>query len=143
MIFEEDEFIHNICERYNINKYTINSNGSIDVDGNVELSYNRLKRLPIKFNYVSGSFDVSCNMLTTLEGLPKHIGGYLNLDYNHIEVLNLDLICDSISISENIIKRIEYINPNIIDNIRIHNNQGIISKYKRSLKIKQFLKDES
>ena len=31
----------------------------------------------------------------------------------------------------------------IEDNIRIHNNQGIISKYKRSLKIKQFLKDES
>ncbi len=140
---EDDEFIHNICERYCIEKYTINSNGSIDVDGNVELSFNRFKRLPIKFNYVSGSFDISCNKLTTLEGLPNYIGGYLNLDYNHIEVLNLDLICHSISISENPIKVIEYINPNIIDNIKIHNNQGIISKYKRSLKVKQLLKDES
>lgn len=141
---EDDEFIHTICKRYGIEKYTINSNGSIDVDGNVELSFNRLKRLPIKFNYVSGSFDISCNKLTTLEGLPKHIGGYLNLDYNDIEVLNIDLICNySISIGENPIKRIEYINPNIIGNIRIHNNQGIISKYKRSLKIKQFLKDEN
>lgn len=141
---EDDEFIHNICKRYGIVKYTINSDGSIDVNGNVELSFNRFKRLPIKFNYVSGSFDISCNKLTTLEGLPNYIGGYLNLDYNDIEVLNIDLICNySISIGENPIKRIEYINPNIIGNIRIHNNQGVISKYKRSLKIKQFLKDES
>lgn len=141
---EDDEFIHTICKRYGIEKYTINSDGSIDVDGNVELSFNRFKRLPIKFNYVRGSFDISCNKLTTLEGLPNYIGGYLNLDYNDIEVLNIDLICNySISIGENPIKRIEYINPNIIGNIRIHNNQNILKKYERSLKVKQFLKDES
>ncbi len=138
MIYEDDVIIHNICERYGINKYTINSDGSIDVDGNVELSFYKLSKLPIKFNYVRGSFDISCNKLTTLEGLPKYIDGYLNLDYNHIVVLNIDIIAigSNISIGMNPIEKIEYINPNIIDNIRIHNNQGIISKYKRSMKLK-------
>ena len=33
-----EQKIHDICKVYNINNYTINSDGSIDVDGNVNLS---------------------------------------------------------------------------------------------------------
>ena len=33
-----NEEIHQICQQYNIENYTINPDGSIDVEGNVDLS---------------------------------------------------------------------------------------------------------
>lgn len=55
--------------------YTINSDGSIDVDGNVELYGKDLIKLPVKFNIVSGNFNISQNNLDTLDGSPEHVGG--------------------------------------------------------------------
>jgi len=69
------EEIHRICEEYGIKNYTINSDGSIDVDGGVDLSWRGLTKLPMKFNHVSGFFDCHSNNLTTLEGGPKSVGG--------------------------------------------------------------------
>ena len=37
--------IHNICKKYNITNYSINSDGSIDVEGNVNLVKKNLKEL--------------------------------------------------------------------------------------------------
>jgi len=71
----ELEDIHKICEKYNITDYTINEDGSIDVDGNVNLSQMELTKLPIKFNNVSGDFECQGNKLTTLEGAPQSVGG--------------------------------------------------------------------
>ena len=63
-----------ICKEYGIENYTINSDGSIDVNGNVYLCGNNLTRLPLKFNKVSGYFSCSQNKLTSLEGSPKEVG---------------------------------------------------------------------
>ena len=38
ILFESFEDIDEICRKYNIINYTINSDGTIDVDGNVDLS---------------------------------------------------------------------------------------------------------
>ena len=76
------------------NNYTINPDGSIDVDGefdnnvsfdpsrssSTKLRYkpskkNKLTELPIKFNKVGGYFKCNNNELTTLEGAPKEVGG--------------------------------------------------------------------
>lgn len=46
--------IESICKKYNIKNYTINSDGTIDVYGNVILSRNYLTKLPLKFGRVSG-----------------------------------------------------------------------------------------
>lgn len=67
--------IHYICKEYNINNYTINSDGSIDVDGNVNICNYELTNIPIKFHKVSGWFDCSNNYLTTLENTPTIMGG--------------------------------------------------------------------
>ena len=64
--------IHDICKKYNIQKYSINSDGSIDASY-VDLKNNGLSKLPIKFNKVYGYFNCSNNDLTTLEGSPKII----------------------------------------------------------------------
>ncbi len=67
--------IHDICNKYNIRNYTINGDGTIDVDGDVNLDDKNLTKLPLNFNRVSGAFYCFYNQLTTLEGAPKEVGG--------------------------------------------------------------------
>jgi len=67
-VFEE-------IENLEIENYTFNDDGSIDVDDNVNLSFKYLNKLPVKFRNVSGFFNCSSNNLTSLEGCPKTVGG--------------------------------------------------------------------
>jgi hypothetical protein len=76
-----------ICEKYGITNYTINSDGSIDVDGNVYLSFNDLTELPLSFNKVTGWFDCSRNKLTSLKGCPRWIGRYFSCYNNRLTSL--------------------------------------------------------
>ncbi len=62
-----------ICEQYKIANYTINNDGSIDVDGNVSIINRKITKLPLRFRNVTGSFDCSDNQLTTLEGSPQSV----------------------------------------------------------------------
>jgi hypothetical protein len=73
--FKEKD-IHAICREYGIKNYTINEDGSIDVDGNAHLSFNKdLTKLPLKFRNVTGNFYCCDNELTSLEGCPESVGG--------------------------------------------------------------------
>jgi len=73
---EEKDRIDEICNDHRIENYTINSDGSIDVDGDVNLHEQKLKELPIKFNTVSGNFICNDNQLTSLVGCPTTVGGF-------------------------------------------------------------------
>ena len=73
-LFEGFKDIDAICQKYGITNYTINRDGSIDVDGDVALSCVGFERLPLKFNKVSGYFDCNYNQLISLEGSPKEVG---------------------------------------------------------------------
>jgi len=89
---ESKDDIASICKKYNITNYTINSDGTIDVDDDVDLRGSgfwdffkskglgkknnwTLDILPLKFGKVSGSFDCRYNYLTTLEGCPIEVSG--------------------------------------------------------------------
>ena len=67
--------IEEICNQYNITNYSINPGGSIDVDGDVRLSFRNLSKLPLKFGKVTGRFFCNDNKLTSLEGCPEEVGG--------------------------------------------------------------------
>jgi hypothetical protein len=84
---ESREDIDSICAKYGITNYTINSDGSIDVDGNVDLFGKSLTKLPLKFNHVSGNFNCGDNKLTSLEGCPKSVGVYFTCSYNKLTSL--------------------------------------------------------
>jgi len=73
-LFESFEDIDSICKRYGIKNYTINSDGTIDVDGDVYLNNKGLIKLPLKFGKVTGNFYCSYNKLTSLEGSPSYVG---------------------------------------------------------------------
>ena len=83
-----EQDIHKICEKYNIKNYTINPDGSIDVEGDVFISNKNLDKLPLKFNYVSGVFVCSNNRLTSLEGSPRKLGLKLYCSGNPLTTLN-------------------------------------------------------
>ena len=68
--------IEEICNFYGIKNYTINDDGSIDVDGDVNLDNRGLTELPLDFNKVTGDFYCVHNKLTTLKGSPKYVGGF-------------------------------------------------------------------
>jgi hypothetical protein len=85
-IFENQEDIHAICREYGITNYTINEDGSIDVDGNVHLFDKGLTKLPLNFRNVSGDFDCYDNQLTSLEG-PRSVGGNFYCSKNKLTSL--------------------------------------------------------
>ena len=59
-----------------IKNYTINDDLTVDVDDNVNLSFRRFRRFPVKFGNVTGHFPCSyCTSLTSLEGCPESVSG--------------------------------------------------------------------
>jgi len=69
------------------NGWKKNDDGSYDVDGDVDLSEQDLKRLPVQFGKVSGNFWCYENQLTTLEGVPREVGGNFWCIYNQLTTL--------------------------------------------------------
>ena len=71
------ELIEKWLKEYNIKDYTINDDFTIDVNGNVDLTFNHLSELPeyIQFNIVKGDFDCRRGDLTSLRGCPREVEG--------------------------------------------------------------------
>jgi hypothetical protein len=108
-LFESFEDIDEICRKYNIN-YTINTDGSIDVNDSVYLHNKGLTKLPIKFNKINGYFDCSRNELASFEGSPVEVNGHFYCGVNKLEsfeyltrIIRGNFYCDN-----NNIKTFEY-----------------------------------
>ena len=65
---EQIEFLDEVCG----GKWTLNSNGEVDVDWYVDLSSKNLTKIPVKFGKVH-DFYIFNNSLTTLENYPNVI----------------------------------------------------------------------
>jgi len=74
-------------EKYKIENYTFNDDGSIDVDDDVNLYNKVLTKIPIVFRNVSGYFFCDNNKLTSLEGCPKTVGGTFACSFNKLTSL--------------------------------------------------------
>ena len=79
--------IDEICKKYKITNYTINPDGSIDVEGNVYLVGLNLTELPLTFNRITGSFGCGNNKLTSLKGCPKEVYGSFVCSSNQLTSL--------------------------------------------------------
>ncbi len=75
------------CKKYDIKKYTIREDGSLDVFGNVTFFNKNLKRIPLIFNEVTGNFSCSKNQLTTLKGCPRKVGMHFMCQENRLTTL--------------------------------------------------------
>ena len=76
-LFESfDNEIESICDELNITNWTLNEDGTVDVDGDVDMNYMGLNKIPLKFGKVIGGFDCSRNPLISLDGCPREVGEY-------------------------------------------------------------------
>ena len=87
LFLEGKRDIDSICNEYDITNYTINDDGTVDVDGNVDLFNKGLTELPFKFGKVSGNFNCDQNQLTSLEGSPNWVGKYFSCAHNLLTTL--------------------------------------------------------
>ena len=76
-----------ICKKYGIENWSISSEGLVDVDGDVDIMTQRLKRLPLNFGYVNGHFYCNDNELTSLKGSPIEVSGDFLCVYNKLTSL--------------------------------------------------------
>ena len=83
-LFESFEDIKEICRKYSITNYTINQDGSIDVNEYVDLCSKKLTKLPLKFNKVNGCVYYHANRLKSLEGSPVEINGNFYCSNNEL-----------------------------------------------------------
>jgi hypothetical protein len=93
-VFEKFNEIDSICRKLGIRNYTVNVDGTVDVNGDVSLSgwhpaniKEKLTKIPLKFGKVTGYFSCSSNDLTSLEGSPTHVGDYFNCSANKLTSL--------------------------------------------------------
>ena len=109
-LFESFEDIKEFCRKYGITNYTINPDGSIDVDDTVDLHNINLVKLPLKFNRVDGYFDCSWNNLKTLEGSPIEVNGNFSCYNNKLTSFEFSpkIIRGTFDCQYNNIKSFEY-----------------------------------
>jgi hypothetical protein len=68
---------------------TFNSDGTIDVDGDIDITDKMVDngKFKYKFGNVSGDFSCSANELTSLEGAPTEVGGDFSCSANELTSL--------------------------------------------------------
>ena len=110
-----EEEIHKICDKLKIDNYTINPDGSIDVEGDVVILI-FINELPIKFNKVNGNFYCSYNNLSTLKNFPNEVG-------------------EETFLYGNPLKSLDGYNGDY-DKLYCDNKDELIKKHKRSKKLK-------
>lgn len=62
---------------------TVNNDGSIDYDGNIDLSGRDIKEIPFKFGTVNGNFNCSNTKIISLKNSPKYINGDADFSDNN------------------------------------------------------------
>lgn len=84
---EDNKRIISWLDSMGVQNYRINSDLTVDVDGDVLLGYKKLETIPIQFGKVTGCFDLLHNDLTSLKGCPIHVGATFRIDRNKIKTL--------------------------------------------------------
>lgn len=113
--------------------YNINPDGTVDIDGDIELSLESLKYIPVEFNKVSGTFRLeSCFDLISLKGCPRDVDKFI-ID-NCTSLLTLrhsPLYCNSFRITHPELFIVENDTCDINEIVFIHDdvNDHIIRSY--------------
>ena len=145
-----------LCRKYgvnintdnrSINTITINDDYTINVEGNVRIDpYKKtLRKLPLKFKYVSGSFNCDGLGLTTLKGSPERSFSFscarnhltslrygpkytYSYNFNTNNILTLEHIPTSVSVIDSQYNPIEYIYKtfNTPSKIELFNDYDIV-----------------
>jgi hypothetical protein len=81
---ETRDLIFNFCIWCDIENYTINSDGSVDVDGDVCIESYERDTLPFKFNVINGDFRVAHSDISDISMFPNKVTGGFYCNVNMI-----------------------------------------------------------
>lgn len=86
-IFESTNLdLDKILKKFDISDYTLNDDGSIDINQDVYISKN-ISEINLNFNKIYGHFSIANNHLLSLANCPKYIDGLFDCSSNQIESL--------------------------------------------------------
>jgi hypothetical protein len=110
---------------YNIDNYTIDDDGNIIVNGDVDFSSSGLKTIPFKFYSIGGDFDISYNDLISLENSPRFVDGNFICHNNKINTLKgcPDEIGGNFNCEENSLTTLIDLTPEIGGNLNCRDNR--------------------
>ena len=105
---DSTEKVKYLCKTLAIDAHKINSDFTVDVNGNVFINSENLDYFPIKFSHVGGQwFDCSDNRLQSLEGSPVYVAGEFDCGSNWLpslvggpEYVGGDYICSGNSLTD-------------------------------------------
>ena len=119
-----EQEIHDLCRKYGIENYTINSDRSIDVDGGVDLNDHDLTKLPLRFNQVMGNFYCINNSLINLINSPKEVIGNFSFGNNNVSGFKgvPDIIKGNLGCYNNLITNLDGLVFKKFDRIYIQSN---------------------
>ena len=114
---KDKKFIQEWLDYYEIKNYTIQDDGTVDVDGNVYIHGRKLTDIMVKFGKVTGDFIIIKTELSNMNNLPTDCP-HIVLDDNNIRTIkNIPYNCWDLSLNDN---KIDFM-PNLqeYDNLQI------------------------
>jgi hypothetical protein len=84
---EQERSIEDWCKEFKIEEYIINKDNSVDVLRSLCLNDIDLVKIPIQFGVVFGSFGISLNLLSSLNGCPRSVINGFMCDNNQLVTL--------------------------------------------------------
>jgi hypothetical protein len=84
---KNEKSIEDWCGELGLIDFNVDNDGLVDVNNDFQINRNKLKKIPIKFNYIKGSFWWTGGHLTSLKGSPKIVEGGFYCRYNNIKTL--------------------------------------------------------
>ena len=77
--------IRDFLSKFNISNFTVNGDGSVDVQGSIYLDNLKAKQLPVQFGKVDGDFVCNGGELVTLKGSPRYVNGNYYVHHNRLK----------------------------------------------------------
>ena len=124
-----------ICRKYDIKNWTLNSDGLVDVDGDVFIQETSMTQLPLKFGTITGRFYCHDNRLTSLEGAPHTVGDNFSCGYNKLTSLkgSPHTVGEGFACHQNLLTSLEFAPKSVGGNFNC--NQNLIRSFEGLLNI--------
>jgi hypothetical protein len=113
--------------QHGVENYTINDDLTVDVNGSVDLGFEKLSEILVQFGKIEGSFWCDNNLLTNLIGSPKYTKEGFNCSNN--QLINLEgcpeIIMGQFVCEKNKIKNLEFFPNKINGEIYMNENKKL------------------
>ncbi len=127
-------------DKMGVENYTIHDDLTVDVLGDVDISSQNMKVIPVQFGVVSHFFSCSCNKLTSLKGAPRECETFNCCTNRIISLENAPKECDYFICFSNRLTSLvgapeEYLyfdcrhNPDLSDITAVSNRSGFRCDY--------------